>query len=218
MTLSQPELRTDRLLLRPFGVGDAPAVRALAVDPDVAAHTLDLPHPYRLQHARDWIASHRGQLERGAAATCAITRLRDSLLIGAALLVVDRPRDAAEIGFWIGKPFRGTGYATEAVGALVHWGFEEAGLRRIHGAHAVRNPASGAVLRNVGMRYEGRGRMMNGGEEVEMERYGLPHPAACATPTAGAGGRLSPPRGLLPSPATGPRPASVIRTSPARGT
>jgi [ribosomal protein S5]-alanine N-acetyltransferase len=174
MTLSQPELRTERLLLRPFREDDARAVRALAADPAIAAHTLDLPRPYRLRQAREWIASHGHQIERGAAVTCAITRLGDTSLIGAVVLVVDPAREEAELGFWIGKPFWGAGYATEAVRALVRWGLEDVGLRRIHAAHALENPASGAVLRKAGMRYLGRTRMTE--MALEVERYGWDGP------------------------------------------
>jgi [ribosomal protein S5]-alanine N-acetyltransferase len=171
----QPELRTDRLLLRRFRRSDAPAACSLAGDRDVAANTVNIRHPYALHQADAWIASHGGQLERGEAVTYAITTLRDAALVGAASLIFDAPNDAAELGYWIGKPYWGRGYATEAVRALLGWGFGTRGLHRIHASHFPSNAASGAVLRKVGMRYEGRsrGQVKKGGEYRDLERYGL---------------------------------------------
>ncbi len=53
-----PTLETSRLLLRPFEVSDAPAVKALAGISEVARNTLNLPHPYPLEAAVSWIQSH----------------------------------------------------------------------------------------------------------------------------------------------------------------
>jgi [ribosomal protein S5]-alanine N-acetyltransferase len=49
----------------------------------------------------------------------------------------------------------GCGYATEAVRALVSYGFTELRLNRIQGRHLIRNPASGRVMQKIGMSYEG---------------------------------------------------------------
>jgi RimJ/RimL family protein N-acetyltransferase len=63
--------------------------------------------------------------------------------------------DRAELGYWIGKPFWGRGYATEAARALVQYGFDTLGLHRIYARHLTRNPASGRVLHKIGMTHEG---------------------------------------------------------------
>lgn len=46
-------------------------------------------------------------------------------------------------------------YCTEAVGAVVRYGFEERGLNRIEARHMRRNPASGRVMAKAGMKLEG---------------------------------------------------------------
>jgi ribosomal-protein-alanine N-acetyltransferase len=173
--LTQPVLTTARLRLRAFHLSDADAVTALASDRDIALNTLNVPHPYERHHAEEWIAAHAGQLERRDSVTYAITRLEDAALIGAAGLILDPANERAELGYWIGKPWWGHGYASEAAREVVSWGFRTLHLHRIHASHFPRNPASGAVLRRIGMRHEGRLRehVLKWGEHLDLERYGI---------------------------------------------
>ncbi len=53
-----PTLTTSRLYLRPFTLGDAPALQRLANDPLIGDTTATLPYPYGLHHAESWIAIH----------------------------------------------------------------------------------------------------------------------------------------------------------------
>ena len=62
----------------------------------------------------------------------------------------------AELGYWIGKPYWGQGYCTEAARATLDFGFEQLGLNRIFAHHFARNPASGRVMQKIGMTREGR--------------------------------------------------------------
>lgn len=172
---AQPELTTERLRLRAFRPADADRVTALAGEREIARNTLNVPHPYERRDAEEWIAAHRGQMERREAATFAITLLGEPVVIGAVGLILDAGNDAAELGYWIGKPYWGRGYASEAARAVVAWGFRELELNRIHASHFPRNPASGAVLRKIGMRHEGRLRehVKKWGEYLDLERYGI---------------------------------------------
>ena len=52
-------------------------------------------------------------------------------------------------------PYWNNGYGTEAVQAVLKYGFEVLGLNRIHAKHFKRNPASGRILQKIGMKYEG---------------------------------------------------------------
>lgn len=173
--IRQQDLLTARLRLRPFEATDTDAVRALANDVELARNTLNLPHPYEVDHARDWIASHPGQLEREEAVTFAVTLREGGALVGAVGLILELENERAELGYWIGREQWGRGYATEAAGAVVGWGFEALGLHRIYASHFPRNPASGRVLRKLGMRHEGRLRehIKKWGEFVDLERFGI---------------------------------------------
>jgi RimJ/RimL family protein N-acetyltransferase len=71
-------------------------------------------------------------------------------------LRIEQEDDRAELGYWIGKPYWGHGYCTEAARAVIGFGFEQCQLNRIHASCFSRNPASGRVLQKIGMTHEGR--------------------------------------------------------------
>lgn len=151
----QPILNAARLVLRPFDLGDAAAVRQLAGDRLVADTTMNMPHPYQDGMAEAWIETHEPDYGKGSVATFAIARQSDSNLVGAISLKIDRPQHKAELGYWIGVPYWNRGYATEAAEAILRYGFADLKLNRIFAWHFARNPASGRVMAKVGMLKEG---------------------------------------------------------------
>ncbi|MCM2465094.1 GNAT family N-acetyltransferase [Methanoculleus oceani] len=151
----QPILATRRLLLRAFDPGDAREVQRLCGDYAVAATTL-LPYPYPDGLAEVWIASLREGIERGDAAAFAVTLAGEGGLIGGVRLRIDTDHARGELGFWVARRCWGRGYATEAVRAVIEYGFSTLGLHRVHAHHFSRNPASGRVMEKCGMVYEGR--------------------------------------------------------------
>jgi [ribosomal protein S5]-alanine N-acetyltransferase len=172
-----PPIETERLVLRPFTLADAPEVRRLAGAREIAAGTLTIPHPYPPGAAEEWI-TRQLQPERvsaGHGPTFAMERRGDGALLGAVGLNVVREHDRAELGYWVGKPYWGEGYATEAARAVVRYGFEELALNRIYAFHFTNNPASGRVLQKLGMTHEGRRRehTLKWGEYLDNEAYGI---------------------------------------------
>jgi ribosomal-protein-alanine N-acetyltransferase len=170
-----PVLRTERLVLRPFAVSDAVDVQRLAGDWAIADTTLNIPHPYEDGMAEQWIATHKPRFEEGKLCNFAVT-LRDSGdLVGAIGLVITRRFDHAELGYWIGKPYWGKGFCTEAARAVIDYGFTVLGLQRIHASHLARNPASGRVMRNIGMKQEGtlRGHAKKWDKYEDLVLYGI---------------------------------------------
>src|SRR5882724_11778597 len=83
----RPTLKTKRLVLRPFELSDAPRVKLLAGDRDVAAMTLLIPHPYEDGIAEAWIGLHQERFENGQEIVFAITLKASGELIGAIGLV-----------------------------------------------------------------------------------------------------------------------------------
>lgn len=157
--LPQPSLATERLLLRPFTLADAPAVQELAGAVEIASTTLNVPHPYEDGMAETWILTHAPGYEAGTQAIFAVTEQAGghapARLVGAIGLVIEAAHARAELGYWIGVPFWGCGYATEAGRALLELGFDRMGLHRIQATYITRNPASGRVMQKLGMRPEG---------------------------------------------------------------
>lgn len=150
-----PDLRTERLLLRPFVAGDASDVRRSLADGDVAGMTLTVPHPYPDSAADEFIAAQAPAWAAGKRATWAVTRGGDGALVGAIGLQLTLPHRRAEVGYWIAKPEWGRGYATEATRRVVAFAFDVLGLNRVEAHHFLENPASGRVMVNVGMLPEG---------------------------------------------------------------
>jgi ribosomal-protein-alanine N-acetyltransferase len=151
-----PTLLTPRLLLRPLAITDAAAIVRLAGAREVAAYTLRIPHPYTDNHAERFITAAARHAESGQSVVFAIEVQETSHFIGAIGLEIQPTHRHAELGYWIGVPYWGNGYATEAAAAAVRFGFETLQLHRIYAMHFLENAASGRVLRNIGMRHEGR--------------------------------------------------------------
>jgi len=171
----RPSLETERLLLRPFVLGDGPAVQELAGAYEVADTTINIPHPYEDGMAEEWIASHPAGFEAGNDVTFAVTRRSDGELLGSISLMQIVRHHMAELGYWIGRPFWNQGFCTEAARATVQFGLEHLGLRRVFAVHMSRNPASGRVMQKIGMTHEGRQRShaMRWDRLEDLELYGL---------------------------------------------
>lgn len=171
-----PTLTTARLILRPFSLDDASAVQRLAGEWDIARYTLTIPHPYEDGMAEQFIESLQPAFDRGDLLALAVTTMVDGL-IGSIGLNLSRVQvhEHAELGYWIGKPYWGRGYASEASAAVLAYAFTELRLHRIYAEHFPRNRASGRVLQKIGMTHEGRLReqfkRMGVFEDVEM--YGI---------------------------------------------
>lgn len=150
-------IETERLRLRSLRFEDAPTVKRLAGDRDIAKTTLNIPHPYEDGMAEEWIARTHDAVARGDQISLAITLRADEQdgLIGAVGLVLNKQNHSGELGYWIGKPYWNNGYGTEAAGALVAYGFRHRGLNRIQARHMTSNPASGRIMQKIGMSYEG---------------------------------------------------------------
>ncbi len=151
-----PQLTTERLVLGPFRPEDVPAIERLAGAREIADTTISIPHPYTRADAERFITFQREAAARGDEAVFGIRLGASGELLGCvSLRDIDRVHLQAELGYWIGVPYWGRGYATEAADAVVGYGFGTLGLNRIYAHHMARNPASGRVLERVGMRREG---------------------------------------------------------------
>ncbi|HEY3286449.1 MAG TPA: GNAT family N-acetyltransferase [Gemmatimonadaceae bacterium] len=169
-----PALATARLQLRPFLLSDARIVQRLAGERAVADTTLRIPHPYEDGMAEAWIATHEGAWTRHEEATLAIAEA-EAGLVGAISVRIDLAQRRGELAYWIGQPYWGRGYATEAVRAMLGFGFDRLSLHRLWAQHFTRNPASGRVLAKSGMRHEGtlRGHLIHRGVPEDVEIWGI---------------------------------------------
>lgn len=168
---SPPTLETERLRIRPYSEADIPELLPLVGAREVAATTLRIAHPYTEEDARGFLelAKEPDKL------WLAIALRADGRQIGGIGLRIERQHQHAELGYWLGVAYWGKGYATEAAREVLRYGFEDLGLHRIFATHFKHNPASGRILKKVGMSYEGcqREHLLKWGEFTDSEMYGI---------------------------------------------
>src|SRR6202035_2290207 len=102
-------LETVRLILREFSESDIAELVPLIGAREVAATTLRIPHPYEEKHAREFFATATKENEL----RLAIRLKSDGRLCGGIGLHPETQHSRAELGYWIGVPLWGNGYATE---------------------------------------------------------------------------------------------------------
>src|SRR3990172_6912693 len=142
-------IRTERLVLRPLALSDAARIALLAGDFDVASMTGTIPHPYNEQMAGEWI----GSALEGEEGTVFVIE-RDGTLIGCVGYREDQ-KGGAELGYWLGKPYWGQGYATEASAAMVAYAFDAGALDYLTIGHFADNPASARIITKLGFKPQG---------------------------------------------------------------
>ena len=130
-------------------------MRRLAGRIEVADTTLNIPHPYEEGEAERWIGTHAAGFADGRLAVFAVERKADGRLVGSMGLDLRLVQGKAELGYWVGLPYWGNGYATEAGLEMLRYAFGTLGLARVCAHHMARNPASGRVLEKIGMTREG---------------------------------------------------------------
>jgi RimJ/RimL family protein N-acetyltransferase len=141
-------LATSRLSLRWIVPGDAAALALYGGEPLIHQKTDTIPYPYDEKTAMDWISESEGMRHRGEAYRFAVISRETGAFIGVcALAIVDREKDVAELGYWLGRPFWDKGFGREAVAALIAFGRDILQLAGIRAIVYAENTASVAVLR-----------------------------------------------------------------------
>jgi RimJ/RimL family protein N-acetyltransferase len=148
---SIPVLETKRLTLRAPTLKDAKAVAVLANDRRIAENSARIPHPYKLADAESFIAG-----ANKADGETVFLIVRNGTIMGACGVAVADP-NAPELGYWLGVPHWGQGFATEALHAVIDFAFSEFEHSALHAGARVTNPASRRVLEKCGFQWTGVG-------------------------------------------------------------
>ena len=148
-----PVLVTDRLVLRQPHEDDIPELAELANNRKIADMLARMPHPYGVEEARDFVESTRRSGIAGS--TYAVTLAESGAFIGCAGL--HGAKRGLELGYWIGEPYWGRGYATETAHALVDLTFRASALDRLHVSCRLVNTASRRVIHKCGFQYAAQG-------------------------------------------------------------
>lgn len=151
-------ITTERLLIRPYTPDDAPALHAAAqASIDTVGRWLPwCTADYSLTVAQGWIAHcQRAQENRSAFDLGIFLRNSGQFCGSVAINLIDHDAGTGNIGYWLHRDLLGRGLASEAVHAIIPFGFEALGLTRLEIVVAVGNDASRRVAERVGARFEG---------------------------------------------------------------
>lgn len=176
-----PTLLTHNLVLRPLRVEDAVRIVELAGNPNVARNTRRIPMPFSEEQAREFIAEQRSSFNKGQEWTWAICQ-KDGLALIGCIGVAFADEMSAELGYWLGEPYWGKGYASEAGRAVIDHVFSTCTLWELDARHLFTNPASGRVLTKLAFQLVGFTRGTCREEGQELLQYRLLHAAWVANP------------------------------------
>ncbi|MBY0509483.1 MAG: GNAT family N-acetyltransferase [Rhodospirillaceae bacterium] len=152
-----PNLVSERLTLRPYRPEDAPRVRALANDIDVARMVASIPYPYPEGLAEKWISMHPARHAANTGYPFAIEidgQVAGS--IGVESEAHGHGTNEFELGYWLGREYWGRGYASEAAHAAISFAFEVKGIPYVRARFLRDNRASARVLTKAGFLATGR--------------------------------------------------------------
>jgi RimJ/RimL family protein N-acetyltransferase len=134
-----PVLKTERLILRAPRLADVKAIVQLANDRRIAENAARIPHPYGTEDAEQFVTSvNRRDGEACFVAICS------GKPVG--VCSVELREGGAELGYWLGAPYWGLGFATEAARAAIDYAFGDLGHQELLSSARVSNPASRRVL------------------------------------------------------------------------
>ena len=151
-----PELETERLLLRKMRLDDAEAMFAYASDPEVTRYVLWETHR-SVVDSESFLRSATEGYERGDFGGWGVVLKDDGAFVGTCGVDAGyAPEHArAELGYVLSREHWGKGLMTEAVRAVIAFGFEQLSLNRIQARCIAENVASARVMEKAGMTHEG---------------------------------------------------------------
>ena len=144
--------QTDRLVLRFPKSSDAADIHRLADSPKLALMTGTIPSPYPLAAAVSWIERVTEMRARGeilAYVVCA----RDSGELMGVISLTQFSGQEANLAYWLGEPYWGHGYCSEAGRGMLEIAFGPLGLEKLVALHLEHNHPSGRVLKRLGFRF-----------------------------------------------------------------
>lgn len=152
--MSGPVIETGRLVLRAPRPADLDSCAELLGDYEVARMLSRVPYPYDLEAGRSYLARSVERWQDIAGADELGFHVdHDGRMIGG--MGFKKLQATPEIGYWLGRPYWGRGFMSEAVEAAVTWLFEHTDHERLAGEAMTENSGSLKVLEKLGFRHVG---------------------------------------------------------------
>ncbi len=150
-----PTLETERLILRRILRRDVDDMYEYSRLPLVTQYLLWEPHPNR-RHTENYVEYLQTEYRMGKYHEFAVVLKSIDKMIGTCGFVsFDKENNAAEVGYVLNPAFHNCGYATEALHAVLAYGFDTLRLHRVTAKYMLENRRSRRVMEKCGMTYEG---------------------------------------------------------------
>jgi len=150
-----PTIETERLLLRKITLNDASDMFEYASNPEVSEYTMWSTH-VSIEDTKYFLKSLTKMYKKRELVDWGIVHKAEKKFIGTCGFVEwSMTHSRAEIGYALSGRYWGEGYMSEAVNAIIEFGFREMLLNRIAARCEVNNIASARVMEKVGMQLEG---------------------------------------------------------------
>ena len=148
-------VKAKKFILRKYRKGDEELLRKNINNRKVAKYMSNVPYPYTIKDAREWIAKNlKWQKEKKPTEHKFVIDI-DGEVVGAVGFSSISWEHKAEIGYWLAEKHWRQGIMTEAVKLAVKFGFKELKLKRIFAIVFSPNLASKRVLEKAGFELEG---------------------------------------------------------------
>lgn len=155
MFSNMPTLETERFLLRKMSMDDTDDMFEYSKQKKVTEFLTWSPHPDKA-HTFEYLSYLQNRYKTGDFFDWAIVCKDTNKMIGTCgftrFFFAD---NGAEIGYVLNPDYQGKGIATEVVGRIIRYGFENLALERIEGKFMIDNTASRRVMEKNGMIFEG---------------------------------------------------------------
>ncbi|MFP3881327.1 MAG: GNAT family N-acetyltransferase [Actinomycetota bacterium] len=149
-----PELRSDKVHLRKWTMGDLACVEEASEDAEIPRGTT-VPAVYSDAEGKAWIERQWSRQTSGQGLSLAIAETDTSVAKGLVYLGLRRPEGHCELGYWLIPGARERGLGSDAIRLVSRWVLTSTAVYRLFAIVQPTNSASIALLRKCGFTEEG---------------------------------------------------------------
>ncbi len=150
--MKTPILKTERLILRPLKISDAPHIYKSWGSDDDVSHYMRWETHGSVEKTRQWLEIEEQNLESNVY-TWGFELKDKGELIGSGGLLINEKRNCYELGYNLAKAFWGKGFATESAHKILSFAKDELHAEKIFCCHALENTASERIIQKLGFEY-----------------------------------------------------------------
>jgi len=162
-------LETEQLILRWFDIKDAPFILELVNDP-AWIHFIGDKRINNLEDAKKYILNGPVDMyNKMGFGLYLVERKEDFTPLGMCGLIKRDSLEDVDIGFAFLEKFRSKGYGYESASAVIEYGVQKLGMKRIVAITSLDNIASGKLLEKIGLQFEKI--ISDSGEDLKLFGY-----------------------------------------------